>query len=146
MRAVLQRVTAGSVLVAGEISGQIGPGLLILLGVAKGDSRQDAAYLAKKIAKMRIFANESGHFDRSLLDVGGSALVVSQFTLYADCSRGLRPSFDQAAPAEEAKELYLCFAQLLAVEGVPVQTGVFGADMQVNMAGDGPVTILIDSK
>lgn len=146
MRAVLQRVTAGSVLVAGEISGQIGPGLLILLGVAKGDSRDDAAYLAQKIAKMRIFANESGHFDRSLVDIGGSALVVSQFTLYADCGRGLRPSFDRAAPSAEAEELYLCFVQLLADWGLPVQTGVFGADMQVNMAGDGPVTIILDSK
>ena len=131
--------------VAGEAVGEIGHGLCILLGVARGDRDATAERLAGRIARLRIFENEDGRFDRSVLDVGGAALVVSQFTLIADTQKGNRPSFAGAAPPEEAERLYETFATALAAEGVPVATGVFGARMKVELENDGPVTIVLDA-
>ncbi len=124
--------------------GEIGAGLVVLLGVADGDTEAEAERLAGKIARLRIFEGESGKFDRSLLDVGGAALVVSQFTLIADTARGNRPSFSDAARPETAEPLYERFSQALRELGVPVQTGVFGAKMQVSLVNDGPVTIILE--
>ena len=124
--------------------GEIGPGLCVLLGVATGDERQDAERLAGKVARLRIFQNEEGKFDRSLLDVGGGALVVSQFTLIADTAKGNRPSFSRAAQPEAAEPLYDAFCEALAAEGVHVARGIFGARMQVELVNDGPVTIVLD--
>jgi D-tyrosyl-tRNA(Tyr) deacylase len=124
--------------------GSIGPGLCILLGVAPGDDDAIATRLAEKVARLRVFANDDGRFDRSLLDVGGAALVVSQFTLLADTSKGMRPSFTGAAPPEHAEPLYERFAGALRELGVEVATGVFGARMQVELVNDGPVTIVLD--
>ena len=143
MRAVCQRVSEARVRVAGEVVGEIETGLCILLGVARGDGEGDAERLAAKIARLRIFADEQGHFDRSLLDVGGSALVVSQFTLLADTSKGNRPSFTDAAPPEKAEPLYEQFCAGLRELGVPVEQGVFGAAMAVELVNDGPVTIVL---
>ena len=139
MRAVLQRVTRASV----TPGGSIGPGLCILLGVAEGDEATDAARLAEKVAKLRIFENEDGRFDRSLLVTGGAALVVSQFTLIAETAKGNRPSFSGAAPPEAAEVLYERFCATLRELGVPVETGVFGARMSVELVNDGPVTIVL---
>jgi D-tyrosyl-tRNA(Tyr) deacylase len=139
MRAVVQRVTSARSTPGGEI----GPGVLVLLGVADGDKEAGAERLAGKIARLRIF-EESGKFDRSLLDTGGAALVVSQFTLIADTAKGNRPSFSQAARPEEAEPLYEGFCEALRALGVPVQTGVFGARMAVELVNDGPVTIILD--
>ena len=139
MRAVLQRVTRASV----TPGGSIGPGLCILLGVAEGDEATDAARLAEKVAKLRIFENEGRRFDRSLLDTGGAALVVSQFTLIAETAKGNRPSFSGAAPPEAAEVLYERFCATLRELGVPVETGVFGARMSVELVNDGPVTIVL---
>ena len=144
MRAVVQRVAEARVLVDGSVEGEIGPGLCVLLGVADGDLEADAERLAGKVARLRIFANEAGKFDRSLLDVGGGALVVSQFTLIAETAKGNRPSFTRAAPPARAEALYEAFCRALAAEGVKVQTGVFGARMRVEIANDGPVTILLE--
>jgi D-tyrosyl-tRNA(Tyr) deacylase len=144
MRAILQRVTHGSVSVEGWVVGQTGPGLVILLGVGHGDGEEQAAFLAEKIATLRIFQDEAGKFNRSLLDVGGSALVVSQFTLYADTRKGRRPSFTDAALPEVAAPLVERFASLLRQQGVHVETGVFGAHMQVEIHNDGPVTIFLE--
>ncbi|MBC7234733.1 MAG: D-tyrosyl-tRNA(Tyr) deacylase [Chloroflexi bacterium] len=145
MRAVIQRVTRGTVRVGEEIVGQIGRGLVILLGIKEGDTEKEAAWLAAKIANLRIFEKE-GRFDRSLLEVDGEALVVSQFTLYADARRGRRPSFSDAAAPEVAGPLVARFCQFLAQEGVrSVQTGRFGAMMLVEIWNDGPVTIWLDS-
>ena len=124
--------------------GEIGPGLCVLLGVATGDERQDAERLAGKVARLRIFQNEEGKFDRNLLDVGGGALVVSQFTLIADTAKGNRPSFSRAAQPEAAEPLYDAFCEALAAEGVHVARGIFGARMQVELVNDGPVTIVLD--
>jgi D-tyrosyl-tRNA(Tyr) deacylase len=147
MRSVVQRVTECSVSVAGEQVGRIGTGLLVLVGVTTGDSEEDARWLANKIANLRIFEDESGHFNRSLLDVGGAALVVSQFTLYGDARRGRRPSFTDAAAPEMAEPLIARFTELLRAEGVAdVQGGRFGAHMQVALVNDGPVTILLDTQ
>lgn len=146
MRALLQRVTSGMVSVEGKTVGSIEQGLVILLGVAKGDSVEDAAYLARKTANLRIFEDESEKLNFSLLDVGGKALVVSQFTLYAECQKGMRPSFSKAAGAEEAKFLYEEYVRLLKDQGVSVETGVFQAMMQVEIFNDGPVTIILESK
>ena len=143
MRAVVQRVLRARVVVGGQTVGAIGPGLCVLLGVAAGDSSGDAERLAAKIARLRIFANEAGKFDLSLLEVGGEALVVSQFTLIADTSKGNRPSFAAAAPPEEAEPLYDAFCASLRALGVGVQTGVFGARMQVELLNDGPVTLVL---
>ena len=125
--------------------GTIGPGLCILVGVADGDGPHTAARLAQKIASLRIFENEEGKFDRSLLDTGGAALVVSQFTLIADTRRGNRPSFGHAAKPEDAEQLVARVAETLRVLGVPVETGVFGARMEIALANDGPVTIVLDA-
>lgn len=145
MRAILQRVSEASVEVAGQIVGRTGPGLLILLGVAHGDGEAEARLLAEKIAQLRIFADADGKFDRSLLDSAGGALVVSQFTLFADTRKGRRPSFTAAAPPELAAPLVERFCEALRALGVPVETGVFGAQMRVALVNDGPVTIILDS-
>lgn len=146
MRAVIQRVTRGSVSVDGQVIGAIGPGLVILVGVKNGDGEEEAAWLAQKVAHLRIFADEQGKFNRSLLDVGGEALVVSQFTLYGDAQRGRRPSFSDAAPPEVAAPLVDLFTQHLRQQGVRrVETGRFGAMMLVEILNDGPVTILLDT-
>lgn len=143
MRAVCQRVSEARVRVGGEIVGEIGAGLCVLLGVGKGDGEEEAVRLAGKIARLRIFADEAGRFDRSLLDTGGGALVVSQFTLLADTGKGNRPSFTEAAPQEEAEPLYERFCAELRALGVPVAQGVFGAAMAVELVNDGPVTIVL---
>lgn len=139
MRAVVQRVTRARVVPGGEI----GAGLCILLGVARGDEEEDATRLAGKVARLRIFGDDAGRFDRSLLDVGGAALVVSQFTLVADTAKGNRPSFAEAAPPEHAEPLYERFCEELRALGVPVETGVFGARMELELVNDGPVTIVL---
>ena len=143
MRAVVQRVTQARVVVAHEVVGEIGPGLCVLLGIARGDEAPDAGRLAARVAQLRIFENQEGRFDLSLADTGGAALVVSQFTLIADTSQGNRPSFSDAAEAEVAERLYQDFCAALAGLGVPVETGVFGARMRVELANDGPVTIIL---
>ena len=146
MRAVLQRVTRGSVTVGDELVGQIQRGLVILLGIKNGDTEAEALWLARKIATLRIFEDDQGKFNRSLLDAGGEALVVSQFTLYGDARRGRRPSFTQAAPPERAAPLVDRFAQLLRDQGVSrVDTGRFRARMIVGIDNDGPVTIILDT-
>lgn len=146
MRAVIQRVTQAAVTVDDQDVARIGPGLCILLGVGAGDGPAEAEELALKVAQMRIFRDAAGYFNRSLLDVAGEALVVSQFTLYADCRRGRRPSFSDAARPEVAEPLVEHFARSLRLAGVPVQTGVFGAMMQVEIHNDGPVTIVLDTE
>ncbi len=143
MRAVVQRVSEARVLVDGDVRGEIGVGLCVLLGVAGSDSADEAERLAGKVARLRIFENDEGKFDRSLLDVGGEALVVSQFTLIANTDKGNRPSFSAAAPPEDAERLYDSFCTALGALGVRVQTGVFGARMQVELVNDGPVTIVL---
>jgi D-tyrosyl-tRNA(Tyr) deacylase len=140
MRAVVQRVSRAR----STPGGAIGPGVCVLLGVAAGDSTTDAERLAAKIARLRIFADAAGRFDRSLLDTGGAALVVSQFTLLADTAKGNRPSFTSAAQPEEAEPLYERFAAALRALGVPVETGIFGTHMAVELVNDGPVTIVLD--
>ena len=147
MRAVVQRVREGTVSVGMEAVARVGSGLLVLLGVAADDTEEVAERLARKVARLRIFENEAGRFDRSLVDEGGAALVVSQFTLIADCKRqkGTRPDFSKAARPEVAEPLYVLFCQALRAEGVPVQTGVFGARMQVSLVNDGPVTIVLET-
>jgi D-tyrosyl-tRNA(Tyr) deacylase len=146
MRAVVQRVTRARVTVESRIAGEIRAGLLILLGVARTDNPESASYLAEKIANLRIFSDAAGKMNLSLLEVKGSALVVSQFTLYGDTRGGRRPSYVQAAPPEEANRLYEEFVRSLRALGVPVETGVFQAHMEVELANDGPVTILLDSE
>ena len=145
MRALLQRVTFAHVTVAGQTVGEIGPGLLILLGVGQGDSQKDADTLAAKVAKLRIFNDDAGKMNLSVREAGNAVLVVSQFTLYADTSRGNRPSFTGAAPPAQAEALYLYFAEQLGLQGLSVQTGSFGADMQVSLLNDGPVTVWLES-
>ena len=143
MRAVVQRVSSARVLVGTDAAGEIGPGLCVLLGVARGDTPLEAERLAGRIARLRIFEGESGNFEHSLLDAGGEALVVSQFTLIADTRKGNRPSFGLAAPAEEAKPLYEAFCSALSQLGVAVASGVFGARMSVELVNEGPVTIVL---
>jgi D-aminoacyl-tRNA deacylase len=147
LRAVVQRVSQASVTVGGEVVSQIGPGSLVLLGVAAGDTPVASERLAGKVARLRIFENEDGRFDRSLLEVWGEALVVSQFTLLADSRRqkGTRPDFSNAARPEVAEPLYEQFCEELRKLGVPVYTGVFGARMQVELVNDGPVTVILDT-
>ena len=145
VKAVVQRVSSARVRVGDRIAGEIGPGLCVLLGLARGDEHADAERLAAKAARLRIFENEDGRFDRSLLDTGGEALVVSQFTLIADTAKGNRPSFTDAAPPEEAKRLYEAFSAALRDLGVDVATGEFGARMAVELVNDGPVTIIFES-
>ena len=144
MRAVVQRVSGARVLVGDEVVGEVGGGLCVLLGVATTDDEAIAERLAGKIARLRIFENEEGKFDRSVVDVHGGALVVSQFTLIADTAKGNRPSFTEAAPPEQAERLYEGFCEALRAYGIPVETGVFGARMIVEIANDGPVTIVFD--
>ena len=146
MRIVLQRVSGARVEVAGNVTGQIDAGLLILLGIQTGDAQQDAEYLADKTINLRIFPDESGRMNRSVQDVGGGMLVVSQFTLYGDCRKGRRPSFDQAAAPDVARALYEYFNSCLRASGLTVQTGIFQAEMQVYLVNDGPVTLVLDSK
>ncbi|WP_432822148.1 D-aminoacyl-tRNA deacylase [Trichloromonas sp.] len=146
MRAVLQRVSEASVVVAGDSVGAIGQGLMILLGVEQGDSETDARYLAEKCAQLRIFEDLAGKMNLSVEDIGGELLVVSQFTLLADCRKGRRPGFSRAALPESAETLYRQFVELLRGRGLTVATGVFQAEMQVNLINDGPVTMLLDSR
>jgi D-tyrosyl-tRNA(Tyr) deacylase len=145
LKAVVQRVSVARVRVGGDVIGQAGPGLCVLLGVAEGDGEGEAARLAGKIARLRIFENDDGKLDRSLLDVGGEALVVSQFTLIADLAKGNRPSFSHAAPPERAEPLYEVFCAVLEAEGVPVARGLFGARMDVELVNEGPVTIVFET-
>jgi D-aminoacyl-tRNA deacylase len=145
MRAVLQRVSNARVEVNGSVTGEIGAGLLVLLGVAKGDSEADSRFLAEKILNLRIFPDAEGKMNRSLLDTGGALLVVSQFTLYGDCRKGRRPSFDMAAPPDLARALYEHFVGEARRTGVRIETGVFQAHMAVSLTNDGPVTLIVDS-
>jgi D-tyrosyl-tRNA(Tyr) deacylase len=144
VRAVVQRVSEARVHVGGEVVGEIGGGLCVLLGVSRDDGAEEAARLADKVAKLRIFENEDGRFDRSLRDLDGDVLVVSQFTLIAETAKGNRPSFSGAAAPEDAEALYERFCQGLRDLGVQVEAGVFGARMQVELVNDGPVTIVLD--
>ncbi len=146
MRALLQRVTQASVTVDGTKISQIGPGLLILVCAMPNDTPQTAQALAAKIAKLRLFKDDAGKMNLSIAQTGGAALVVSQFTLAADTSRGTRPGFSYAAKPDIAEELYLHFASTLTAQGIPVQTGQFGADMSVDLTNDGPVTLWLDTE
>ncbi len=145
MRAVIQRVSEATVKVNGEIAGRIGAGQVVLLGISRNDTEADAAYLARKVAGLRIFDDNDGKMNCTLQDVGGAILVVSQFTLYGDVSKGSRPSFTEAAPAEGARHLYDRFIDHLRKSGIPVETGIFKANMKVSLINDGPVTILCES-
>jgi D-aminoacyl-tRNA deacylase len=145
MRAVVQRVSRASVVVEGQIVGEIGLGLLVLLGVSSIDSESDAAYLAEKIAGLRIFEDQAVKMNLSLADVGGAVLAVSQFTLYGDVRRGRRPSFDAAARPERARELYEHFVEQIRLRGLRCETGQFQAMMSVSLVNEGPVTLLLDS-
>jgi D-tyrosyl-tRNA(Tyr) deacylase len=142
VKAVVQRVSSARVTPGGEI----GAGFCVLLGLARGDSAEEAERMAGKVARLRVFQNDEGRFDRSLLDVGGEALVISQFTLVADTAKGNRPSFSRAAPPEEAEPLYEAFCSALRERGIEVATGVFGARMQVELVNDGPVTIVLEDR
>ena len=144
MRSVVQRVQRAAVRVDGRVVGEIGAGLLVLVGVADGDGEPEADALAAKVARLRVFENEDGRFDRSVLDVGGAVLVVSQFTLIADTAKGNRPSFSGAAAPAEAERLYERFCGALRDLDVPVEQGDFGARMEVDLVNDGPVTIVLD--
>lgn len=146
MKAVVQRVSRASVTIAGQTVGQIQQGFLILLGVGPHDSESDVAYLVHKISKLRVFSDAAGKMNLALNDIGGAALVVSQFTLYADTRKGNRPSFTQAAPPALGQRLYAAFLTRLAATGIPVAHGEFGADMQVALVNDGPVTIIYDTE
>jgi len=147
MRAVVQRVTSARVLVGDRVAGEIGRGLLVLLGVARDDTEADAAYTAAKVRELRVFEGSAGKpMDQSVAAAGGGMLVVSQFTLYGDVRRGRRPSFDAAAPPEQARGLYEAFVRELRLAGIAVSTGEFQAMMQIELVNDGPVTILVDSR
>jgi D-aminoacyl-tRNA deacylase len=145
VRAVVQRVCEASVSVGGDVVGSIGRGVVVLLGIASEDAATDAERLAGKVARLRIFENDDGRFDHALVDVGGAALVISQFTLIADTRKGNRPSFTEAARPEEAEQLYEHFCAALRREGIKVAQGVFGARMEVALVNDGPVTIVLDT-
>jgi D-aminoacyl-tRNA deacylase len=144
LRAVVQRVRHGSVTVEGETIARIDKGFVILLGVATGDTEENARWLAKKCAALRVFEDEAGLMNLGLADVGGKAIVVSQFTLYGDCAKGRRPSFSQSAPPEVAEPLYLVFVEAMRSEGIHVETGKFQAKMLVDIANDGPVTLILE--
>ncbi|MFZ0297763.1 MAG: D-aminoacyl-tRNA deacylase [Candidatus Sulfotelmatobacter sp.] len=146
MRAVVQRVSRAQVTVSGEIAGKIGEGLLVLLGVGRDDTEADATYLAEKIAGLRVFEDAEGKMNRSVQDVGGSVLAVSQFTLYGDVRRGKRPSFDAAAPPEKARQMYEFFVEQIRAAGLNCETGRFQEMMKVELVNEGPVTILLDSE
>jgi len=145
MRAVLQRVRRAKVTVDGQLTGEIGVGWLVLLGIAPADTRAEVDWLADKVSNLRAFADDAGKMNRSVQDVGGGVLVVSQFTLYGDCQKGRRPSFTGAAPPAVAEPLYEGFVAALKSLGVPVETGRFGADMQVELVNDGPVTFVLET-
>jgi D-tyrosyl-tRNA(Tyr) deacylase len=144
VKAVIQRVLEASVKVDGYLAGSIGKGILVLLGVEKGDMERDAAWLAEKIANLRIFEDDAGKMNRSVKDIGGEILAVSQFTLAGNCAKGRRPSFDSAAAPEEANRLYEFFIAACRNMGTPVATGVFQADMKVSLVNDGPVTFILE--
>ena len=144
MKAVIQRVTSASVIVEGYIVGQIGPGILILLGIEKGDAEGQADWLTEKICGLRMFSDNDGKMNLSVKDISGSLLVVSQFTLAGNCAKGKRPSFDTAAPPDEGKRLYEYFVSAAKQIGLPVATGIFQADMQVSLVNDGPVTFILE--
>ncbi|WP_448383506.1 D-aminoacyl-tRNA deacylase [Desulfosoma sp.] len=146
MRAVVQRVSKASVDVDGQTVAAVGRGLVVLVGVGRGDTEEDARYLAEKVVHLRIFPDEDDKLNRSVLDIGGAVLAVSQFTLWGDCRKGRRPSFVDAAPSDQARCLYEAFLQALRDHGVPVETGVFKETMAVHLTNDGPVTILLDSR
>ena len=146
MRAVVQRVSESSVTVDGEVVGSIGPGLMVLLGVTHEDTEKEADYLVDKIINLRIFSDDAGKMNRSLLDTGGEMLVVSQFTLYGDCRKGRRPSFIQAADPDKGNALYEYFVKKVRDNGVATATGRFGAMMDVSLVNDGPVTLIVESK
>lgn len=146
MKGVIQRVSEARVTVEGSVVGSIAGGILLLLGVEKGDAEKDADWLAEKIVNLRIFEDEGGKMNLSLKDVGGSLLVVSQFTIAGNCEKGRRPSFDSAAPPDEGKRLYDYFVEKAKSLEVPVETGIFQADMQVSLINDGPVTFVIETK
>ena len=146
MRAVVQRVTNADVKIDGRVNGKIDDGLLVLLGVGNGDTEEDMKYIADKIIKLRIFSDENDKMNLSLEDVGGSMLVISQFTLYGDCSHGRRPYFGNAMEPVSANEMYEKFVAYIREQGIHTETGVFGADMKVSLTIDGPVTIILESK
>jgi D-tyrosyl-tRNA(Tyr) deacylase len=146
MRAVLQRVSSARVLVNNETVGEIGRGLLVFVGVAQGDANDDVAYVAGTIRELRVFPDEQARMNRSVVEVAGAVLVVSQFTLLGDCRKGRRPSFDAAAPADVARSLYQRLVDELRRDGLEVQTGVFQAHMAIELVNDGPVTLLLDSR
>jgi len=146
VRVVVQRVSRARVRVGGETVGEIGSGLLLLVGVGRGDDERDATWMAEKVSGLRIFENEPGKMNLSVVEVGGGILSVSQFTLYGDCRKGRRPSFVDAAPPDAARELYETFNDLLRAKGLKVETGVFGAMMEVELVNDGPVTLIVDSR
>lgn len=145
MRAVVQRTTEASVTIDNMVSGAIGPGLVVLLGIQPGDGAKEIRWMAEKIATLRIFEDDAGKMNRSLVDTGGEMLIVSQFTLYGDCRKGRRPGYSSAAPPEIAEPLYEQFIQEIQGMGIGTGTGIFGANMQVSLTNDGPVTLLIDS-
>jgi len=144
LKTVIQRVTSASVTVDGKIVGEIGVGIMVLLGVAKGDTETQADWLAEKIVNLRIFSDKEGKMNLSLHDIGGALLVVSQFTLAGNCAKGKRPSFDTAAPADEGKQLYEYFVAAARRTGLKVENGIFQADMQVSLVNDGPVTFILE--
>lgn len=146
MRAVVQRVTNADVKIYGRVNGKIDDGLLVLLGVGNGDTEEDMKYIADKIIKLRIFSDENDKMNLSLEDVGGSMLVISQFTLYGDCSHGRRPYFGNAMEPVSANEMYEKFVAYIKEQGIHTETGEFGADMKVSLTNDGPVTIILESK
>jgi D-tyrosyl-tRNA(Tyr) deacylase len=146
MRAVVQRVSEAAVRVDGGVAGSIGPGLLVLLGVGRGDAEGDADELAEKIAHLRVFPDEDGRMNRSVVEAGGAVLVVPQFTLYGDCRKGRRPSYVEAAPPEEADPLFRRFVEAVRRSGLTVAQGVFRAAMDVSLVNRGPVTLLLDSR
>lgn len=145
MKAVIQRVTEAAVAVEGQTVGRIGNGILVLLGVEKGDAERDAEWLAEKIVGLRIFEDEEGKMNRALQDIGGEILAVSQFTLAGNCAKGRRPSFDTAAPPAEGKRLYEYFVEQVRTREVAAETGIFQADMKVSLVNDGPVTFILES-
>ena len=146
MRAVVQRVTAADVKIDGEVRGKINSGFMILLGVGEGDTDADLKYIADKVINLRIFSDENGKMNLSLSDIGGEMLVISQFTLYGDCSHGRRPYFGDAMNPADAERMYEEFVEYVRMAGIHVETGEFGADMKVTLTNDGPVTIILDSR
>lgn len=145
MRAVIQRVQHASVAVEGNVCGKISQGLMILLGISKDDKESDMKYIADKSLALRIFEDESGKMNKSVCDIGGELLIISQFTLYGDCRKGRRPSFDAAMNPKEAEKMYEKFVEYMRKSGLKTETGIFGADMKVELLNDGPVTLILDS-